>query len=184
MNGKIVAAVAVGAVVLVILVFAVSISNSEVRLRNLITAKQKDNSSEYDNLWKKIAQVAEVTSEQKNALIEIFVQHAKARTGEGSDKAVVRWIQESVPNVDTSAFKNLQNVITASRDGFTMRQKELLDLKREHDNMLGVFPSSIVLSVLGRQPIDVVIVTSTRTDNAFKSGKDDDVELFKKNTGR
>jgi hypothetical protein len=30
--------------------------------------------------------------------------------------------------------------------------------------------------------IYVTIVTSTRTDNAFKSGKDDDVDVFQKNT--
>ena len=73
------------------------------------------------------------------------------------------------------------NVITSSRDAFTMRQKEILDLKREHDNLLDTQPSGLLLaSILGRQKIDVTIVISTRTDNAFKSGKDDDVDVFQK----
>ena len=129
-------------------------------------------------MWKKISQVAQVTDGQKQALLDIFVQHAKARTGEGPDKAVVKWIHESVPTVDTKTFTQLQNIIVASRDAFTERQRELLDLKREHDNIIDMFPSSLVCGSRGK--IEVVIVTSSRADEAFKTGKDDDTSVFKK----
>ena len=176
---------AVGAVAvifgLILLIWGVSTSNKEVRLRNQIMAKQKDNSSEYDNMWKKISQVAQVTDAQKEALKEIFVGYAKARSGDGSGKAFVNAVHEAIPNVDTSTFNNLMNIIVASRDAFTMRQKEILDLKREHDNMLDTFPSGFLLSSLfGREKIDVTIVTSIRTEEAFRSGKDDDTDVFQK----
>jgi len=177
--GLIAAAIVAFLTGLVVLVCVVSAFNGEARLRNAITAKQKDNASEYDNMWKKISQVAQVTDAQKRALLEIFVQHAKARAGEGRDDgAIFKWIKESVPNVDTSTFNNLQNIITSSRDRFTMRQKELLDFKREHDNLIDIFPSGTILAMFGRQKIEVTIVTSTRTDNAFSTGKDDDAKVF------
>lgn len=160
--------------------YVVGINNREVRLRNTITAKQLDNTSEYDNMWKKISQVAQVTDAQKEALKEIFVGYAEARTQDAGANQIMTWVKESVPNVDTSTFNQLMNVITGSRDSFTFRQKELVDLKREHDIMLDTFPQSVVLSILGRQKIDIVIVTSTRTENAFKTGSDDDVQVFKK----
>jgi len=165
--------------VVVIATVVAAFYNKEVGLRTTIEQKQVDNKSEFDNMWKKIAQVAQVTDAQKNALKEIFVAHAEARGGVGNG-GIMKWLQESVPHVDTSTFNNLQNIITGSRDSFTMRQKELLDLKREHDKLLRSFPSNIILGMFGRQPIDVTIVTSTKTDESFKTGKDDDVNVFKK----
>lgn len=156
----------------------VSSNNQEVRLRFAIEAKQKANQATFDNMWKKIAQVAEVTDAQKNALKEIFVEHARARTSGGStDGSVMKWITESVPNVDVSVYKNLQNIITSARDSFSSDQLALLDLKREHDTLLSVFPS--VIFVGGRPRIDVQIVTSGRTDGAFSSGKDEDTKVFR-----
>lgn len=174
---KVVAVVAVGAVVALLAVtYVVSTVNTEVRLRNDLTAKQTDNVSEYDSLWKKIEQAAQVTQAQKRALLEIVTAHAEARGG-GARGAVANWIHESVPDVDTTTFDNLQNIITASRDRFAMRQKELLALKSRHDSMLDSFPSGNILAVFDRDRIDVTVVTSTKADEVFERGRDDDVEL-------
>ena len=148
--------------VIICICWGFGVVRGEVRLRNAITAKQEDNKNEMDGVWKKISQVAQVTDAQKNALIEIFERHAKARAGEGGQGgSVMSWIQESVPNVDTSTFNNLQNIISSSRDRFVMRQKELLDLKREHDNIIDMPPGSVICGMMGKQKIEVMIVTST-----------------------
>jgi hypothetical protein len=157
-------------------IHVVSVYNSEVSLRNRIAAKQKDNESEYDNMWKKIAQAAQVTDAQKAALLEIFRAHAEARGGSSGD-TVVTWLKESVPDVDTTTFNNLQNIIAAGRDGFTLRQKELLELKQQHDSLLDSFPSGLYLSMLGREKIDVTIITSTRAEETFRTGTDDNLDI-------
>jgi len=157
----------------------INTSNSEIEIRSLIEAKQKDNKNEYDAMWKKIAQVAEVTEGQKNALMEIFTSYANARADKSSNLAM-RWIKESVPNVDTTTFNNLQNIITSARDSFVLRQKELIDLKREHDLLLRRFPSGVILQILGRKEISIQVITSTRTENTFESGTDDDINVFSK----
>lgn len=169
-------------IMIVVLVMAASFigtMNQEVRLRNTISAKQKDNTSEFDNMWKKIQQVSQCTDEQMTRMQEIYQSHASARTGEGG-KPSWSWVKESIPNIDVSTYQNLQNIIVGSRDAWTQRQKELVDLKREHDNLLDVFPSSVVCSILGREKIDITIVTSSKTERSFETGKDDDVDLFKK----
>ena len=174
---KLVAVATVGAVVALLFVtYVVSTVNAEVRLRNDIAAKQSDNVSEYDSLWKKIEQAAQVTQAQKRALLEIVTAHAEARGG-GARGAVANWIHESVPDVDTTTFDNLQNIITASRDRFAMRQKELLALKSRHDSMLDAFPSGNLLAMLDRDRIDVTVITSTKADEVFGRGKDDEVGL-------
>lgn len=170
----------IGLIVLVAFsIYGVGVANKETRLAVAIKAKQTDNTSEFDNLFKKIAQVAEVTQGQKDALVEIFTGYAKARSPDKQGGTLATWIHESCPNIDTSTFNNLQNLISSSRDAWTMRQKELIDLNREHDVLLGVFPSNVVCSILGRQKIVVVVVTSSRTEKAFLSGRDDSTEVFK-----
>ena len=161
--------------------YTIGVRNDDAKLRNTIKAKQEDNKNEFDNMWKKIAQVAEVTDEAKTALQQIFIEHAKARTTGGG--GLMKWVQESVPDVkpDSLPYKNLMNIITGSRDRWTMRQKELLDFKREHDNLIDTVPSGWVLAMMGRSDkIDVIIITSSRTEKTFETGKDDDVNVFKK----
>ena len=149
--------------------------NREVSLRKTMKAKQVDNKNEYDGTWKKIAQAAQVSEKQKEGFREIFEGHAKARGGM-KEGAVMQWLQESVPNVDLKTYQNLQNIIVGARDRFVMRQKELLDLKREHDTLLSSFPS--MLFVGGRGEIDVTIVTSTKTEKTFAEGVEDDIDVF------
>lgn len=170
--------VGVGILLLVIILgMGVSFHNKEVKLRNLIVNKQTDNKSEMDAMWKTIDQNAQVTVMQKDALREIFNDYAAGRTPKGGSGALALWVKEAVPNVDQRTYTLLMNTITAQRDGFKFRQKELLDFKREHDNIIDTFPNVIFATILGRNKIDVVIVTSSRTEDAFKTGKDDNVTL-------
>jgi len=172
-----------GIIVLTVLVLGASVIstfNREVSLRTTIENKMTDTKSEFDNLWKKISQVAQVTDAQKNAIKDILIGYADARSqGRDGNATFINALREAVPNLDLSAFNNLQNIIVGSRDAFTMRQKELIDLKREHDKLLRSFPSNIVLGMFGRKEINITIITSSRTEETFKTGKDDDVDVFK-----
>ena len=151
----------------------VSYSNQERRLRNQITAKQRDNTSELDNVQKKISQSVQVTDLQMAAIKDIIVGNAQAR--KGGSGTLATFVTEAVPNLDTTTFNNLQNIIAGSRDAFTMRQKELLDLKRAHDNLIDTWPSSLIVG--GRGKIDVVIVTSAHVKENFRTGEDNDIKL-------
>ena len=172
-----------GIIVLVVMVLGGSIVgtfNTEVSLRTTIENKITDNKSEFDNMWKKISQVAQVTEGQKEALKEILIGYANARSqGRDGSGSFINALHEAIPNVDTTTFNNLQNIIVGSRDSFTMRQKELLDLKREHDKLLRTFPSNVILGMFGRKEIDITIVTSSRTEKTFEDRKDD-VSVFAK----
>jgi len=180
-KGSIVALGIVGVLVvgmIMVVSYVIGVLNQETSIRVTIENKQKDNSSQFDNLYKKISQVAQVSQKSMDSLKEIVCGYAQSRTGEGKGGSVMSWITESVPNVSLDTFKNLQNIITGSRDAFTMRQTELLDLNREHEKLIRTIPSSIVCSMFGRNAIDITIVTSTKTEETFKTGKDDDVSVF------
>jgi len=162
-------------------VYGISTYNTASRLHNLYDSKLVDNTSEFDNMWKKISQTAQIPEAKKNALKDIFEGYAAARSGNADGGQLMKWVQESVPNVDLSEYKDLMNIIVGSRDSWTNRQKELVDIARQYNEMLSVFPSNVFLGLFGMEKINAKVVTSSRTDKAFESGKDDDVDLgFKK----
>lgn len=169
-------------VILLLMVFggqAIGIFNRFATLRAAFDNKQIDNTSEHDNMWKKISQVAQVTDAQKEAIKDIMVGYAQARSqGRDGSGSFVNAVREVVPNMDTTTFNNLQNVIVGSRDSFTMRQKELLDIKREHDTLRTTFPGNFVAVIFKVEELKAKIVTSTKTEKAFETGKDDDVSVF------
>jgi hypothetical protein len=164
--------------ILAIFVFCwgVGLSNAEVQQRNLVTAKQTSNKNWLDECNKTIDQTAQVTDAQRQALMDIIVGNANARAQQGKG-TLAAMVTEAVPNVSTEVFTNLMNVIQSKREGFKRVQDELIDLNRVHDNQLELFPSSIVCSLLGRHKIDITVVTSSRTEKAFATGKDDDTDL-------
>lgn len=160
-------------------IWGIGVTNKSTVLINQIKAKQEANTADFDNMKKKISQVAQVSEMQMSKLKEIFVENSQARTPKGGG-ALALWIKEAVPNIDTKTFENLQNIIVATRDSWTMRQKELIDYKREHDNMIDTIPSCWILSFAGHKKQEITIVTSTATREAFTTGKDDDDKVFGK----
>jgi len=158
----------------------VSTLNKENGIRQTILTKQKDNKSQMDAMWKTIEQTAQVSKAQKDALVEIYSGYANARAGGGAgdtDRRLMTWVKEAVPNANPDTFRTLQNIIVSQREGFAMRQKELLDLSREHNTILGNIVEGTVCKMFGRNAIEVTIVTSSRTENAFETGKDDNTTL-------
>jgi len=166
--------------IIICVVYVVGTLNQEARVRVTITAKIKDNESEFDNMWKKIAQIAQVPEAKKNALKDIFVSHADARGKGQGGGAMMLWVKESVPNADLKVYDKLMNIINSSRDAWTMRQKELIDLKRAHDQMFETIPSSFIVSSRESLRPEITVITSTKSKEAMATGKDDDVDLFGK----
>lgn len=161
----------------------ISISNREVEMRNLIVAKQKANEVQFDNLWKSLTESFEITSAQSKNIKDIIVGYAEARTNKNGG-SLATLVHEQVPNVDktSEAFQNLMNVVVSMRATWTRKQEELIDFKREHDNLIDKFPSSLVCAILGKKKIDIVVVTSDRAEDAFKDGKDNGTNHFQSST--
>ncbi len=157
-------------------VMYVNYSNKEVVLRQQIVAKQKANEAVYDNTWKIIKQTAQVTDRYEKGFKEIYSALMEGRyKGERGDM-LLKFVNEANPQFDSSVYTKLQNSIEGQRNVWTDNQKMLIDLKREHDTLLTVIPACWFVG--GRPRIDIVIVTSERTDKAFSTGKDNDTNLF------
>lgn len=168
----------IAALVLLLVVGYISTSNDEISTRQEVKAQQKNVAVVFDNTWKILQQQAGVSDEYKNSFMEIYPKLMEGRYGNARGGALMSWIQEANPNFDTSLYKKLMDSIEIQRTTFTREQTHLIDLQREHTTKLQTFPGSIFLA--GRQPEEIKLVTSAKTEAAFQSGQDNDVDLFKK----
>jgi hypothetical protein len=172
---------AIGTVCLGLFVFVmsgVSVYNNQAQLGNLYEMKVKANEAEFDNMWKKIKQTAQIPEQKKEAFKEIFLEYAEARTSENAG-SVVNFVRESNPTLDLSVYDNLMNLISGSRDSWTMRQTELVDIARQYNQNLVMFPRNVYLGVFFDK-IDPKVITSGKTKETFESGEDNDLDLFER----
>lgn len=157
--------------------YGITLFNTSNTLKLTYEAKVSSNEADFDNMKKVIGQTAQVSKAQMDKLKEIYVEYADARSSDAS-KAIMNWVQEAVPNIDASTFNNLQNIIVSSRNGWTARQRELVDISREYNTLLVKFPSNIFLGFFGFQKINPLIISSSDTKESFKTGEDNDTNLF------
>jgi Tfp pilus assembly protein PilO len=153
----------------------VSFNNQEIELRNLAKAQQENNKTVYDKVWKVIKQKAGVTDKYANDFKEAYGGLMTARYGDGKNP-MWSWVKEHNPNLDVSMYKDLSRSIEALRNEFQQVQKRLIDIKREHDNLRQKIPSSWFVG--GREELVLDIVTSKQTKQVFKTGEENDVDLF------
>lgn len=165
--------------VLVVLVCGMwySCYKRHAQLHNLAAAQLEVNKVTFDKTWKVLQQQAGVTEQYKDSFKEIFVGMTEARYHDGGSGTLMKLIVESNPTFDASLFKQLMSSIEAQRNSFANEQSKLITYKNEHDNLVDYPPGSIFLD---SEHLDITIVTSTKTEATFATGKEDDVNLFEK----
>ena len=154
----------------------ISVYNNSVYYQTAIEAKQKDNESVFDNMWKKISQTAQVSDKYKQGLKEILESYVSGRSID-NDNLLVNWTHEAVPNFDASIYKEINNTIIAGRDDFIKQQRILLDLSKEYKKYIRTFPNNIYCTFLGIKEIDIKIVTSSKTEQVFDTQKEEDINI-------
>ena len=156
--------------------WSISLLNKEISLRQQIVAQQTANKVEFDTMKKKIIQNSKLSDKYKTALIEVLTAYTEGRKSDG-DQLLMKWSNEAIPVLDSKLYTQLSNIITSSRDKFALEQKHLLDMKREYETFVSVFPNRFVFQLAKLEPLDVVVVTSTSTESSFETGLDDEVDL-------
>lgn len=160
----------------------VGMNNTLVSLEAGLTAQYKQNQNNYDNMVKKVMEVAQVPDMATSDLEKLTKAAISGRYGANGSKAVFQFIKEQNPTIATDLYTKVQQVIESGRNSFEADQKVLLDKKRIYETSLNSFPANVVAKFLGFPKIDLAkidIVTSDRTDKAFNDKKDEAIKLRK-----
>lgn len=153
----------------------ISVSNTEIAMRKQVEAQDETCAGYYDKMWKIISQKAQVSQEYKNSFKDIYVDIIAGRYEKG-DGSLMKWITEANPNFDVSLYKDLQRSIEVERNAYLIQEKKLIDLDREHDTYIAVFPNSLIVGDRGET--EITLIRSTRTNKARETGIDDNVNVF------
>lgn len=152
--------------------------NKFITTKNLYEAQVEEDKIVYDEMWKIIQQQAGVTENYSDSFRKNYTAIMESRNYGGE---MMKWIQESNPTFNSSMHEKLMVSIETYRTKFKNVQSKLISIHNELKNQLTLFPSRFFLVTIGGHVLpELNIVTSTRTENAFATGKDDDTDLFKK----
>lgn len=149
-------------------------NNTEIELRNQANAQQQANTVIFDKMKKVVFQQAQVASKYAEDFTKVYQGLMTARY-EGKDP-LMNWISEHNPNLDASIYKTIQTSIAGLRAEFATVQNRLIDIKREHMNLLQRIPSTWFVG--SRDTLQIQIVTSTETKQVFESGVEDNMNVF------
>lgn len=169
----------IGVFIVVALLFGggcISYNNKSQRLRNLASAKQDESKVIFDKTWKTVKAQAGIAEKYTETLKDIVLGTMQGRYGANGSKALAQFIHEQNPNIDSSIFTKIMTTVEANNAEFLAAQKDLIGVKNSHSDLITTFPGSLL--VMDKTPIKIQLVTSERTDNAFQTGQDNDVNPF------
>ena len=154
--------------------------NDCIQMENTIKAQYEVNKSNYDNMWKKFKEAAQVNDMYAKDLKTVYDSAIQSRYGQDGSKAMFQWIKEHNPNFDSSMYRQLQAMIESGRNTFDSNQKMLIDKKQIYETSIGTFPNNIVASIFRFPRINLAeygIVTSDSTQKAFDTKKAEEIKL-------
>ncbi len=175
--------------------------NDAVSLEETVKAQYNDNRNQYDNFWKKVKEVAQVPEQYKEDFKDLLVSETEAKYGKEGSQASFQWLQDRNINFSEKMYLNVQSVIESGRNDFKQGQTALLDKQRKYSVHLKTFFARMLAGwydmphVLSGElapvkdldgdgkltALDYPIVTSARTNAAFKAGEDNEtVNVFGK----
>ena len=129
----------------------------------------------HDKMFKILQQKAGVTKEYRSSFDSIYT-HIIAGRYQNDQGSFMKWIKESNPEFDSSLYRDLMASIESERTEFLKAQTRILDISREHEELIKTVPGRWFLS--GREPIEYEPISSTYSKEVMKTKIDDNTDLF------
>lgn len=177
---KLIYLVVFGTIVIYLISTYASFNNREVKLRTTFNMEMKNRKTLFDKMWKMISQKAQVAKQYDSSFIRV-VGAAMENRKDGA-QVMMKWIQESNPTMQVGTvqelYKDLSRTIEAERNGFAEREQTLASIQQKHSEFLLSFPNNLYNTFMGRKELEYNPITSGRTEEAARTGQDNDVRVF------
>jgi hypothetical protein len=151
---------------------------------NLIEATDKDLQNVHASVFNNIKSQGLSVEKYGDMVIQAINAAMSGRYGKSGSQAAFQWIQEQNPQIDSSTFKKLQDVIEAGYANFETKQRTKIDVIRTYKNKIGVFPGNIFAMVFGYPKIDLAkydqVISTEETKNTWETGNMKTIDPFGK----
>jgi len=184
--------------------YDMGIDNKEMSMREHFKGQYKVTKTSHDNMFKVISQGSQVTDKYGKDFDKIF---SKIAGDLMDDNAMLQLVSGFNPNLSPDLYKNLLSTIKTERAKFKQAQDVCIDVSREYATYIKTKPQTWFINdeiLEARQLIksnyekDLVAesknfepetkeafkilmyepVTSSTTEDVFKKGVDDNIDLF------
>lgn len=154
----------------------ISAYNYGNQMENQLKAAQTDNRNILAQYGQKVMEVAQVPTMYADDVQRVTKEAIEGRYGENGSQAMFQWLQEQNPQLDSSLYKQIQQVIEAGRTNFENGQRRQIDIRRQYETELGSFWSGMWLRIAGYPKVNLAdydIVSTGRADRAFETKQED-----------
>jgi len=162
-----------------VIVTYININQKATFLKEDIVAKENQQKTNYDAMWKRISQIAQVNERDR----QDYMTYLDKATSSGMDvsQSTWTWLKQTYPNLETNlnskTTDELLRAISEGRDRIVNVQDELILVVNEYNKYIKDPWRTWALSS-GFSEIKANVITSSRTENAAETGIDDDVKVF------
>ena len=163
------------AIVAVLVIMYFVYNNREIALRNEAEAQRQNITNIFDKMWKVFNQQGQVADKYYNDFKSIYPELIAGRYMNRSGDAW-KLIREDNPLYNNELYKMMQVSIEALRTEFATNQTRMLDIIRQHKTLIEQSPGKWFIK--NKQPIDYVVISSSKTEDVINSRKEDDVKIF------
>lgn len=157
----------------------VGFSNTEIEIHTTFDQKIKERTAFYDKMYKIIAQQSQIAVKNDESFKENV--NAIMENRKDSPQLFMKWVTESNPNANynevSELYKTLSRSVEAQREGFFVQEKVLMDVERQHKNLIQKFPGSFYNYFLDRKAVKYEPIQSSLTQGVMKTGIDDSIKL-------
>lgn len=163
-------------------VWYMSVNNTDARLRADAAAEQQNCKIIYDEMWKVIKEQAQVPDAYKDDFKNVWKEIVNGSPSQ-TKLLVSAYVTRFNPQFTPQLYSKLMTTIEHERKVFTQAERKIIDIKRQHDVFRTKMPvnSSLGRMLFGTFPeIEIQLVTSDKTEDAFKIGKDDKLDIFER----
>ena len=161
--------------VFVCLTSYVSANNYGAKIEAQLNAERDNNQNVLAQGQQKVLEAAQVPGMMRDDFSKVAKDAISGRYGAEGSKAVVQWIKEQNPNLDSKVYVKIQQLIEAYRDEFKTSQTKMIDVRRQYEASLGLFWRGMWLRMAGFPKIDLTMfkpIITDRVEDVYKNGKE------------
>ena len=164
--------------VIVGVVYYVNTYNKEVSIRTLFEQNISDRAALLDKMYKVGKKKGSVVLKADSSFIKMIGVVMSAR--KDGPSVMTKWVTEQNPTASykeiTDMYKDLSRALEANQEELYNKEQELSRVVAIHKNLLNQFPSNLILS--DKEPLKYKPISSDKTDEVLRTGKDNDVSAF------
>lgn len=158
----------------------IGFSNDENTLRRTYDQKMSERTAFYDKMWKLLSDKSKITLKMDTSFHKMINEIMINR--KDGENVMMKWITESNPGITfdkvADAYESLSRSLEAEREGFFQQEKVLQDVVKQHTILITNFPGAFYNLFFNRQILNYKPITSDRTDDVMRTGKDNQSMVF------